>query len=118
MMINRIEKTPFQISRRTFLKTLGAGLAAASGLSAGWLLALPGPAQIDLGNRLLRGTPAGLISQSLDNGQTWQPLANFGAHCRVDSLRTLNGMIYARMMVAGHAFWLSSSDAKTWRTVS
>ena len=118
-MINRIKKTPDIISRRTFLKALGAGLVAVGGISGGWFLSLPNPpAQIDLGSRLLRGTPNGVISQSLDHGQTWQPLVNFGDHCHVDSFRTLNGTVYAKMMVAGHAFWLSSADAKTWRTVS
>jgi hypothetical protein len=117
-MIHPIQNTPGRISRRTFLKTVGAGLAAAGGLSAGWFFTLPRSAQIDLGNRLLRGTPNGLISQSLDQGQTWQSLANFGATCSVDSFTTFKGKIYAKMIVAGHAFWLSSSDAKTWRTVA
>jgi hypothetical protein len=115
-MTNRIPTIPDSISRRTFLKVLGAGLVAASGLAGGWFLTRP--VQIDLGNRLLRGTPSGLISQSLDQGQTWQPLVNFGAHYSVASFDMRNGKIYAKMTVSGHAFWLSSSDAKTWRTVS
>ena len=117
-MINRIQKIPDRISRRTFFKAIGAGLVAAGGLAGGWLLLPSKPAQIDLGDRLLRGAPGGLIAQSLDQGQTWQALANFGAHCRVDSFDTRDGKIFAKMMVAGHAFWLSSSDAKTWRTVA
>jgi hypothetical protein len=47
-MINRIEKTPDPISRRTFLKTLGIGLAAVGGLSGGWFLTLFQPVQIFL----------------------------------------------------------------------
>ena len=117
-MINPVEKIPDKMSRRAFLVALGAGLAAAGSLSGGWIFSTLRPVQVDLGNRLVRGTSAGVISQSLDQGQTWQRLANFGTHCGVTSLRQLTGLIYARLVVAGHAFWLSSTDAKTWRTVS
>jgi hypothetical protein len=117
-MIIQTKKTTDRISRRTFLIALGAGLVAASGLSESWLLAQPRPVQIDLGSCLLLGTPTGLISQSLDQGQTWQPLVNFGSSCSVASFSRRNGMIYAQLLISGHAFWLSSSDAKTWRTVS
>ena len=107
-----------QISRRAFLKTLGAGLMAAGALSGGWFLALQQPVQISFGERIMRGTPGGKISQSLDQGQTWQPLVNFGPQCSVASLHVLDRQIYARLVVAGHPFWLTSADARTWQTVS
>ena len=117
-MIHAIEKRADPISRRDFFKVLGVGLAAAGALSGGWVLAEQLPVQIDFGERQVRGTAGGQISHSLDQGQTWQVLVNFGPQCSVTSLRALNGQIFARLVTAGYPFWLSSTDARTWRTIS
>ena len=105
-----------RMTRRTFLKTLGTGLAAGGALSGGWLRAQP--VEAAFAGTLLRGTPGGRLAQSLDQGQTWQPLANFGAQCRIAELRAVDRQIYARLTVGGHPFWLVSNDGRTWRTAA
>jgi hypothetical protein len=110
-------------SRRDFLKLAGAGLASAWALSAAsapvtsWLSAPQSLTQAAFGSSLLRGTSEGQLLHSVDAGQTWQPLASFGAHCAIQGLVTQNGQLFARLEVAGHSFWLVTADAKTWRTL-
>ena len=116
-MDNPIEKQG-RISRRTFLKTLGAGVVAGRALTSGWFRSGQQPVEVVFGEGSYRGTPGGQISRSLDQGQTWQPLVNFGPQYSVASLYVLDRQIFARLVVSGHPFWLTSVDAVTWRTVS
>jgi len=112
------------MQRRDFLKVMGAGLASAWALSASsapltnWFLTPHLGAQTTFRSSLLRGTQSGQIFQSLDQGQTWQLLACFGSHCAIYDLFTRNEQLYAQLAVSGHIFWLCTSDAKTWRTLS
>jgi hypothetical protein len=110
-------------SRRDFLKLAGAGLASAWALSAAsapvtnWFSAPLLGAQAAFGSSLLRSTSDGQILKSVDAGQTWQSLASFGPHCTIQSLVTQDGKLYARLAVAGHSFWLVTTDTQTWRTL-
>jgi len=120
-----ITKTNSQgTQRRDFLKVMGAGLASAWALSAAsapvtsWFGFPQLVAQTAFGSSLLRGTQDGKVFQSLDQGQTWQLLASFGSHCAVNNLLTRSGQLYIQLAVAGHTFWLSSTDARSWRTLS
>jgi hypothetical protein len=103
---------------------MGAGLAVVGMLSASsapltsWFLAPRLPAQIAFGGGLLHGTQSGQIFQSMDEGQTWQPLVSFGANCAVCNLLSLNEQVYVQLAVSSYTFWLCSPDAKTWRTLS
>jgi hypothetical protein len=109
--------------RRDFLKVMGAGLASAWALSASsnpltnWFLLPSLAAQTSFNSGLLRGTQDGKVLQSLDQGQTWQTLASFGAHCAISALVTRDGQLYAKLAVDGHSFWLYTADTKTWRTL-
>jgi hypothetical protein len=112
------------MQRRDFLKVMGVGLASVWAISASsapltnWLQAPHLATQTAFGASLLRGTQNGEIFQSLDQGQTWQILVSFGAHCAIYNLLTKNGQLYARLAVSGYTFWIRSTDAKTWRTLS
>ncbi len=110
--------------RRDFLKLMAAGLASTWALSASsapltnWFLSPALTAQTTFGSLLLRGTNNGQIMQSQDQGKSWQLLIAFSEHFDVRSLLTKDGQVFAQMAVSGHTFWLSSQDAKTWRTLS
>lgn len=106
------------MNRRELLKA-----AAAAGLSLAALSLAPHGAPFvarvveaaALG-RLLRGTRDGRLLESVDDGQTWQVVANFGAACEVVSVAERNGRAHARIATAEGAFVLHSTDARTWRT--
>jgi len=113
-----------RFQRRDFLKLMAAGLASTWALSASsapltnWFLSPAMTAQTTFGSLLLRGTSNGQIMQSQDQGKSWQLLIAFSEHFDVRSLVTKDGQVFAQMAVSGHTFWLSSQDAKTWRTLS
>jgi hypothetical protein len=112
------------MQRRDFLKVMGAGLVSVWTLSASsapltnWLLAPHLTAQTTFGASLLRGTQSGQIFQSLDQGQTWQILVSFDEHYAIHNLLTKNRQLYAQLAFSNHTFWLCSTDAKIWRTLS
>lgn len=109
------DKLPERISRRKFL------LAAAGALV---LIPLAGAQRLDVRVQtsfqanLVRGTVGGQIQRSLDAGLSWHGLADFGPQCAVTGLSNRDGQLLARLEVAGHPFWLVSSDGKLWRSVA
>jgi hypothetical protein len=113
------------MNRRDFLKET-AGLSLAGLATLVWpvsqLSALTGQAsmtvQAQAKGRLLRGTRDGLILESVDGGQTWQKVANFGKHCSIMAIRVYQGQIYTEVAVLGYPFTLQSADARLWRTTS
>jgi hypothetical protein len=110
--------TVHSYSRRTFFKV--------TGLAAGALLLAPGSAQ-SAGNyyiahaavfgRHYRGTRDGLVFESVDAGETWQQVANFGSHCAVQALSDRQGQLHAQIGVGAHGFALTSADGRKWYTV-
>jgi len=109
------------MNRRHFL--IGIAKVTLSGIA---VAALPGsmmvavraadPEATALG-KLFKGTRDGRVFESLDGGQTWQPRANFGKHCAILALAEHQGQLWAQVGLQGHSFYLTSSDARTWRTV-
>lgn len=104
-------------SRRTFFKV--------TGLAVGAILLAPGSTQ-GAGNyfsaraealgKQYRGTRDGLVFESVDRGKTWQQVANFGAHCVVQTLAAHQEQLQARVGVAGYDFVLTSTDGRKWYT--
>ncbi len=104
------------MNRRRFLigsAQVGLGVLVAA--------ALPGnvyaePQARALG-RLYKGTFDGQILESLDNGQTWQRVMNFGSHLAVWQVLEKSGQLYAEVGIQRYSFWLRSADARQWLTV-
>src|SRR5512141_302262 len=123
----RLMNTPVRLSalsRRDFLK--GIMQVSLTGLAAVTLpqilmgIKLDAPSantQVDVLGRKLRGTFDGLILESVDGGNTWQRIANFGNHCSVWTIHEHQGQIYARIGVKGYQFTLRSTDARKWHTI-
>ncbi len=113
------------MQRRTFFKLLAqmslsalavAGFPGRLAGAAGGLW--PGRVQAALGHRLLAGAAGGLILESLDDGRTWQRIANFGAHCVVEQILEHEGALYARVGLQRFSFALTSADGRTWYTAA
>jgi hypothetical protein len=108
---------------RTYSRRRFIGVA---GLATGALLLAPVVAQgrasqfttyADALGKKYRGTRDGRVLESVDNGRTWQQVANFGSHCTVKLLTMRRGQLQAQVGVASHKFALTSTDARVWRTV-
>ena len=113
------------MNRREFLKgTTGLALAGVGTLM--WPVlqlnasteAAAITVQATVKGRLLRGTRDGLILESLDGGNTWKQVANFGKHCSIVAIRENQNQVYTEVAVQGYRFGLKSTDARVWRTVS
>jgi hypothetical protein len=107
--------------RRVFVKGLLGGSLAI--LAGGAFLLREAPAsaratsaQSSNPKRRLRGTQDGLVQESLDGGQTWQTVANFGSSCAVARLVDAGGQINADINYKRNSFKLKSTDARVWRT--
>jgi len=102
------------MDRRDFLRgTAGAALAAGAGIL------LPGARARALGAETItsprfRGSSDGRIYELGDDGETWQPRANFGAHCAIPDVFERGGKVYARVIVQGHVFTVRSPDGRKW----
>lgn len=104
------------MNRRSFLigtAKVALGVAVAAALP-GNVYAEP---QARAFGRLYKGTFDGRILESLDNGQTWQRVMNFGPHLVVWQVREKSGQLYAQIGLQRHSFWLKSADARQWVTV-
>jgi microcystin-dependent protein len=64
------------------------------------------------------GTLDGRIFESLDNGKTWQPRANFGKQCLIQGIYECNGKLYAQVGIGRHSFVAESRDGRTWYTLN
>ncbi len=113
--MNLTSKLPERISRRKFLLAAAGALAFVPLAGA---QRLDAPVQTSFRAGLMRGTTGGLIQRSLDAGQSWHGLANFGPQCAVTGLSDRGGQLLARLEVAGHPFLLVASDGKTWRSLA
>jgi hypothetical protein len=109
-------------SRRDFIKAVSAAagaliLAPLPLIGAGRLGAAGSRSVMveALGKQYL-GTAAGLVFESIDGGQSWQRVANFGQHCAVVVLRERQNQLYAEIGLMDHRFALKSKDARAWRT--
>ena len=104
-------------SRRSFMR--------AAGLTAGALLLVPvvvkgtggySSAHADALGKKYQGTRDGRVFESVDGGQTWQQVANFGSHCAVQALSNRRDKLQAQISVKGYRFVLISTDARIWYT--
>ncbi len=104
-----------KIGRRDFLKltSLAAGAAA--------LLAAQGKfnfePQVQFLDALIRGTFDGQIMASLDDGQSWNKLVNFGNQFSVSNLAVTQGQLVAVMELNGRYFRIQTTDGRKWYTV-
>ncbi len=105
------------MNRRQFLTiTTISAMTGVVGLGRPYLVTAKGITPITR-RKLYQGTKDGKLFESLDGGKTWQLVANFGAHCSVDSVVTQqDGMVMAKLACTGYTFELQSSDARLWRT--
>ncbi len=99
------------MNRRNFL----TGIAAVS-LAGLITIVLPTKAQAQTNGKIFRGTAEGQIFESLDGGQTWQQTANFGQNYPVLNLFEDDDVLYAQLGFQGYHFWLTSQEARIWRT--
>jgi hypothetical protein len=110
------------LSRRNFIRA--AGLMTGALLLSPWPLAGAGGSMaarpvntvVKVPGKEYLGTADGLIYESVDGGQSWQRVANFGQHCAVLTLRERQGQIHARIGLKDQYFTLTSANARTWHT--
>jgi hypothetical protein len=113
------------MNRRAFIKGVAlsslAGFAAISTptlqASAG-LTSPPAEVQVKTPGRMVKGTRAGQLFESLDGGSSWRPLVNFGPQYPILEIQQRQGALYARVGFQRYSFLLKSADGHTWRTVN
>lgn len=117
--MNRIDLTsaPDQ-QRRRFIRQMAITATLLTAPAPLNLLAAPvSNAELNLGNKIYRGTADGRILLSEDGGQNWRTLAQFGAQHRVGQLMTTDrGAIKARLSTEHGCFWLQSDNDHHWFT--
>jgi hypothetical protein len=104
------------LSRRSFLKLIGAGLM---GLAAASLEPILGGdvAFAQRGARpMCRPGQNGQILLSEDGGNRWQIGANFGPEYHVRRVAPQKGVFKADLIYQGKKFTLVSQDGRLWRT--
>lgn len=106
------------MNRRSFLT-----LAAVSPVVAGVPVLLSAPQQSLAGGTAAAtqatgflGTADGRIYKSVQAGETWSLLANFGKHCTVRHIRDAGDSLEATIETRGFVFTLLSTDGRVWRT--
>ena len=115
-------RNEIRLSRRNFIRAAGLAtggliLASVPLVGAGELIAAgSGNAVVNALGRQYLGTADGLIFESVDGGQNWQRVANFGQHCAVLTLRERQGQLHGLIGLKDHHFTLTSANARTWRT--
>ncbi|HTP11088.1 MAG TPA: hypothetical protein VMP08_22695 [Anaerolineae bacterium] len=105
-------------SRRSFIRV--AGLAAGAAILAPVIAQVISGSPIAYADALgkkYKGTRDGRVFESIDDGKTWQQVANFGSHCAVLGLSEQRSRLQAKIGVSGYDFALISTDARLWRTV-
>lgn len=109
------------LSRRDLLKLTGFVSASGTALSViGAIehgIRLFADPQISFNGMLIRGTAQGVILSSIDDGKSWQELANLGDQQSITQLEQADGQLYANLSLGGYRFWLKSLDGKRWLTV-
>jgi hypothetical protein len=107
------------MDRRGFFK----GAVSAS-LAVGLAVLLPkvqtsaASPQASVTSSRFRGSSDGRIYELSADGMTWQPRANFGAHCAIPEVYERGGKVYAKLVVQGHAFTIGSLDGRRWRATA
>lgn len=67
------------------------------------------------GNKLYRGTKNGLLFLSIDDGVTWQNIANFGSQNAIENISfTTNVSVKVDILHLGHKFAIYSRNDKIW----
>ena len=103
-----------EFGRRDFLKL--------SGLAAGAMMLLAVQGKLDLEpqirylDALVRGTFDGRILASLDDGQNWIKLIDFGEQLSVVHLAESRGRLMVVLDMGGRMFNLHSVDGRKWHT--
>ena len=113
------------MNRRAFIKSVAltslAGFAAISmptlQASAG-LTPPPAEVSIKARGRMVKGTRDGRLFESLDGGNTWRALVNFGPQCPILEIQQRRGALYARVGFQRYSFLLKSADGRTWITTN
>lgn len=107
--------TTLKIGRRDFLKLTSLAAGAAALLAAQSKFKFE--PQVQFLDALIRGTLDGQIMASLDDGQTWQRLVNFGDQLSVSNLTVQQDQLVAVMDLNGRYFRVQTTDGRKWYTV-
>ncbi|PKO05079.1 MAG: hypothetical protein CVU41_13645 [Chloroflexi bacterium HGW-Chloroflexi-3] len=104
------------ITRREFLQV--------AGISATVLIGYPFIKQtinlfpqIKFRERIFRGTFDGIIKSSMDDGQSWENMMNFGSHIQVVDFKTNHDKLIAKLKLGHHDFLVESLDGRIWKTI-
>jgi len=113
------------LNRRAFLKQVVAATTLV-GISlvtrpevraAAGFLPSQASASIQALGRHFQGTTNGRLLESLDGGQTWKKIADFGDHCSVLAIQERHNTLYLQVGIQQFSFFLKSSDGRLWRTI-
>lgn len=104
------------LTRREFLKVAGisAGIVTAYPLVNYAKQFFP---EIRFRNRLFRGTMNGIIQSSIDEGQTWEKMMNFGSSIQVVDFKINENSLIAKLKLGKHDFLVESVEGLIWKTI-
>ena len=111
------------MNRRTFLTQItrgalaGAAVFTLPGIQASTYFSSSAFIKADVLGKTLKGTRDGRLFESVDQGKTWLPTANFGSHCSIVSILERQGRIFTVIGIQRFTFYLASIDGREWRTV-
>lgn len=104
-----------KFSRRDFLKLAAVGVGGGAACYLFGSVAFGHQeALARFAGRLLRGTSDGQVLFSLDEGENWQTLADFGPAIEFLQFVHNDASLLARVAFQGHVFWLRSEDGARW----
>lgn len=101
------------MNRRKFLTGI-AELSVAGLVTTLW----PAYFEAKADGRILKGTAEGQIFESVDGGQSWQLIANFGPDCPILEVFQDYGQFYVRIGCQEYSFLVQSLDGRNWWTAS
>jgi hypothetical protein len=103
-----MENSTHTLDRRHFLKIIGLLAGAAA------LVSIPSPLQAKFAGRRFKATSEGQLLVSENEGDTWEPIFDFGPECRITGLFESRGELQAELRFRGHRFYLHSADGAVW----
>lgn len=68
--------------------------------------------------KVYRGSKDGKLFESLNAGESWAQVADFGEACAIEQIDSsaANGRLTLHLSYQNHSFRLTSADARTWHT--
>jgi hypothetical protein len=105
-----------KLTRREFLKVAGisTSILASYPIIKHAINLFP---EIRFGERIFRGTFDGIIQSSLNDGQTWEKMMNFGSHIQVVDFKIDRDLLIADLKLGHNGFQVVTQDGHIWKTV-